>query len=234
MAAFASVMGWSFAQYQGYVTLLDPDSDVFLHRWSGVTATVLALACAAKAVKGRSVPDAPINKAWQAGVLVTAVLIGFAGYQGGEMINPRLYANAWSGRGARTGLAMMPSNGNVTLMQHVAPILEAKCVKCHGTRKEPKGEFRMISRDGFFKGGKRTAEKGFTIVTPFSSEITETANQFLFSMRHPDPDYRMPPAKEKNPVTDDELDILKQWVRGGAVWPEGFALTEPERRTASR
>jgi predicted membrane protein DUF2231/cytochrome c len=217
-AACASVMGWSFAQFQGYATLLDPSSDVFLHRWSGVTVTVLALACAALAVKGRSVPDAPINKAWQMGVLVTAVLIALFG-------------------GATRADLSAPRDGNVSLMQHVAPILEAKCVKCHGTRKEPKGEFRMVSRDGFFKGGKRTAEKGFAIVTPFSSDINETANQFLYSMRHPDPDYRMPPAKEKNPVTDEELDVLKQWVRSGAAWPEGFALTEPEpqqRRASSR
>lgn len=234
-AACASVMGWSFARFQGYATLLDPSSDVFLHRWSGVLVSALALTCAAMAVKGRSAPEAPINTWWQAGVLVTTVLIGWVGYQGGEMINPGLYGNALFGGSTRTNTVTAPSDGNVSLMQHVAPILEAKCVKCHGTRKEPKGDFRMVSRDGFFRGGRRTAEKGFAIVTPFSSETGETANQFLFSMRHPDPDYRMPPAKENAPVTDEELEILRQWVRRGAVWPEGFALTEPEqRRSASR
>ena len=232
-AGCASVMGWSFAQYQGYATLFDSSSDVFWHRWSGVAVSLLALTCAALAIKGRSAPEAPINRAWQMGVLATAVLIGFVGYEGGEMINPRLYADALSGRPARTDLVQMPSDGNVSLMEHVAPILEAKCVKCHGTRKEPKGGFRMVTRDGFFKGGKRTEEKGFAVVTPGSNEMTEAANQFLFSMRHPDTDYRMPPAKEKNPVTDAELEILRQWVRRGADWPGGFRLTEPEQRRAS-
>lgn len=227
-AACTTIMGWSFAGLQGYATLFDSSSGVFWHRWSGVVTTMLALTCTALAMKGRSDPQAPINAVWQVGAFVTAALIGWVGYQGGAMARPHLYADAWFGNSTRPTPGKVPSDGNVSLVRHVAPILEAKCVKCHGIRKEPKGEFRMITRDGFFKGGRRTKEKGFAVVTPFSVEMNEIANQFLVSMRHPDPDYRMPPAKEENPVTEDELKILEQWVRRGAVWPEGFELKEPE------
>ncbi|MDX1565480.1 MAG: c-type cytochrome domain-containing protein, partial [Phycisphaeraceae bacterium] len=118
-------------------------------------------------------------------------------------------------------------DGKIDFVEHVVPIFQAKCIECHGTKKKAKGGFIMTNAEGFFAGGNTTQDEGWSIVTRGSRELDEEKNQFLYSMRHEDPEFIMPPEKEKNPVTDQQMKILTDWVEQGANWPEGYVIPEP-------
>ena len=64
-------------------------------------------------------------------------------------------------------------DGKVDFVKHVVPIFQNKCIKCHGTKKKPKGKFNMVDKDAFFKGGTTTDDEGWAIVTPGSRELDD-------------------------------------------------------------
>ncbi len=86
--------------------------------------------------------------------------------------------------------------------QSVAPVLIRRCLECHGDAR--KGELDLRSRETALTGG----EHGPVIVPgdPRSSEMIKKI--FL---------EEMPP---KNPLSDDEAEILEKWIADGAYFQE--------------
>ena len=118
----------------------------------------------------------------------------------------------------------MAFKGEIDFELHIAPILKSKCVKCHGSQKKPKGEFRVDDPALFFLGGEtsRDDEVQFRFVTP--GDASSEGNFFLDILDAESPDDRMPPAKEKNRITDQEMGLLIRWIDAGAKWPDGLVL----------
>jgi len=84
----------------------------------------------------------------------------------------------------------------------VLPILEAKCVRCHDERSR-KGGADLHSVVGLLKGG----------VSGPSIKPGEPAKSLLVDLIY----YReMPPKRDKNRVTDAELDVIRAWIEAGA------------------
>lgn len=84
----ASVVGWPYAINGGYggkvEDLFDTEKPVFLHRISGLGATIAALLLALYAsAKRASDPDDGL--VWKLGAILLAVGIGFVGHSGGEL-----------------------------------------------------------------------------------------------------------------------------------------------------
>ena len=78
----------------------------------------------------------------------------------------------------------------------VKPILSDRCYHCHGPDKEKrKGDLRLDVGEGI----KELIESGELI-----ARITST-----------DPEERMPPPKSKLSVTEEEITILKDWIKAG-------------------
>lgn len=94
----------------------------------------------------------------------------------------------------------------------VNPILEAKCVSCHGAEKD-KGKLRMHTKDDLLKGGRGA---GSAIIV--KGEIEES--ELIFRITLPkDDDEAMPPMEDEthyNPVTSQELSVLQSWIKLGA------------------
>jgi uncharacterized membrane protein len=91
--------------------------------------------------------------------------------------------------------------------QVILPILEAKCIGCHGEEKA-KGKLRMHTFADLMKGGS----DGATTV------IAGDLKQSLLVVRAElpeDDDERMPPIDEPQ-LTKEELALLKWWVEQGA------------------
>lgn len=86
-AIASTAMGWSFAVEEGYGswTKIDPDSEVFWHRWSGVIVTVVSLVLAAIALINLRKNRSGLERTWKIGLLVIAAMVGAVGHQGGEM-----------------------------------------------------------------------------------------------------------------------------------------------------
>ncbi len=93
----------------------------------------------------------------------------------------------------------------------VKPLLDNKCVSCHGADKQ-KGGLRLDSRAAALKGG----EHGASIVP---GDVKKSL--LLQAVRHATRDLAMPP-KEKLPARD--IAALEAWVKAGAPWPEPVAV----------
>jgi len=83
----ASAMGWAFAVQRGYGswTRVDFDAEIFLHRWSAITLTVLAIVVSIIAWSAITRGSERLRKVWKIGLLGLAAMVGAVGHQGGEM-----------------------------------------------------------------------------------------------------------------------------------------------------
>ena len=95
-------------------------------------------------------------------------------------------------------------------VKNVSPLLEAKCVSCHGPEKQ-EGGLRLDSAAAAAQGG----ERGPAVVAGDADRsLLVTAITFL------DPDLQMPPKQQ---LSDREITILTEWVNSGAAWPDTAA-----------
>src|SRR5437899_846999 len=100
--------------------------------------------------------------------------------------------------------------------KHVEPILRAKCVACH-TGKELKGKFDVSSYASLMKG----SVNGPVIVPnkPADSRLFT----YVCKIKKP----FMPP-KDEEPLTPQELGILKLWIDQGAKPPTTTFTVQPK------
>ncbi len=93
----------------------------------------------------------------------------------------------------------------------VRPILVKRCFSCHGKKKQH-AELRIDSKKRILKGG----ESGPSIVPfhPEKSLLIESVNRESFEM---------PPDEE---LPKKEIEVLIQWIKEGAVWPESLKNEE--------
>ena len=69
------------------------------------------------------------------------------------------------------------------------PVIEKSCTGCHGAEKQ-KGKLRLDSKEAWLKGG----ENG-KMVEPGKPEKSDVVK--MIKCEHEDPDYNMPPKKDK-------------------------------------
>ena len=102
--------------------------------------------------------------------------------------------------------APLPSDGIAFFESKVRPVLQARCVACHGGGKA-KGGLDLSSREGLLKGGDRGP--AVSLEAPGQSVLVEAINHR---------DLKMPP---KGKLPQAEIDILGRWVEMGVPWPSG-------------
>lgn len=102
----------------------------------------------------------------------------------------------------------------VDFEKQVAPILAEHCIKCHGEEKQ-KGKLRLDLKADAYKGGK----SGTPSIIAGDAAKSEIIHRVLLPK---DSDEIMPP--EGGPLPEKTIQILKDWVAGGAEWPEGFVV----------
>ena len=98
----------------------------------------------------------------------------------------------------------------------VKPVLERRCAKCHAYG-ERKGGLSMETRESLLKGSEngKVVESGKT-----------KGSLFLDLLVEEDEDDRMPQKADKMP--NEEIALLKSWVKAGLPWQEGFAFRHPK------
>jgi len=103
----------------------------------------------------------------------------------------------------------------------VRPILSDRCFACHGPDAGSReAELRLDRRDEATKdrGGYQAVVPG----DPDSSEL-------IIRVTSTDESERMPPPDVGKPLTKHQQDLLRQWIRQGAVWQAHWAWTELAR-----
>ena len=122
---------------------------------------------------------------------------------------------------ARIAAVVKESNdneaGGVDYFKEVHPLLEKRCYSCHQGAKA-QGGLRMDDHESVLKGGESEAPA----IVP--TRIDESA--LIDRITSKDEDVVMPPKGD--PLSDAEIDLLKRWIEGGAVWPQfNVASFEP-------
>jgi mono/diheme cytochrome c family protein len=104
--------------------------------------------------------------------------------------------------------------------RHVRPVLLARCVSCHGDRKQ-EGGLRVDSREALLQGGDR----GPALVPG------DLASSLLWQAMERKGDLAMPPT---GPLPATELAAVRTWIvagdlaQHGNATSSGFAATRPE------
>lgn len=110
-------------------------------------------------------------------------------------------------------LAAMPLQAAVSFEKQILPVLEAKCLGCHkaphmedGKMKKPKADLRLDAAWAMLKG----AESGPALVPG------NLAKSYMYEVvtLPKDDDMFMPPKGD--PLTADEIQLLKEWIESGA------------------
>lgn len=94
----------------------------------------------------------------------------------------------------------------------IQPVFEAKCLECHGPNKS-KGKLKLHTREDFLKGGSGV---GQDILIKGNIDDSELIYRITLPK---DDDEAMPPMEDEdhyNPVTKEELSIMKAWISMGA------------------
>ena len=90
----------------------------------------------------------------------------------------------------------------------IQPIFEAQCYECHGAKKA-RGQLRLDRRSSVFNGGMSGPA-----VAPGDSENSVLVRRLLGL----DGEDRMP--MDKDPLSDAQIALIRQWIDQGAAWPE--------------
>lgn len=101
-----------------------------------------------------------------------------------------------------------PANRAVDFLRDVQPILTNSCLRCHGPER-PKSQFRLDGREVSLKGG----DNGIAIVPGKSAE-----SRLIHFVARLVPDMEMPPDGKGDPLTPEQVGLLRAWIDQGANW----------------
>lgn len=91
----------------------------------------------------------------------------------------------------------------------VSPILQQRCLSCHNEH-ESKGDFSLTT--------SAVLDSGYIVARDSDS------SHLVQLMTSVDDSTRMP--KNSDPLSEDEIRLIRKWIDDGAVWPETYRLEE--------
>ena len=104
------------------------------------------------------------------------------------------------------------ASSTIDYSTQVKPIINKKCIGCHGGVKK-NGGISFLFREELITAG----ESGRMAVVPGQPQQSEIIRRIT----HADPELRMP--LEGDALSEEEVKILTQWVKEGAQWGEHWA-----------
>ncbi|TWU03524.1 Planctomycete cytochrome C [Neorhodopirellula pilleata] len=107
--------------------------------------------------------------------------------------------------------AASSQEGTIDFQRDLSPLLQRRCLSCHSGN-EPKGDFSLQVADaamsgGYIEPGDASASHLVDLITPVDGKA------------------EMP--KDADPLTSDEIMLIRKWIDEGASWPQGLTLHEP-------
>ncbi|WP_010518544.1 PSD1 and planctomycete cytochrome C domain-containing protein [Croceivirga radicis] len=109
-------------------------------------------------------------------------------------------------------------DSRVNFNTQIKPILNKRCISCHGGVKKSGGFSVLFEEEAFAatESGKPAIIKG-----------DAAASEFIKRLHSDDPEVRMPyEAKE---LPEEEIELLTKWIDQGAEWGEHWAYSLPEK-----
>jgi WD40 repeat protein len=104
--------------------------------------------------------------------------------------------------------AVMNAGGqtNLNFADHVLPIFEARCMKCHNQDKRKGG--LSLATYGLMGDGGSSGEPLFT--------AGEADDSYIIALITQSEDPIMPPEGKGDPLAADQVDLIRQWIDSGA------------------
>ncbi len=160
-------------------------------------------------------------------------LTGAAGHYGGAMVHdgdylaeyapeplkPLLGLTGGDSEKKTVQAASKPLPKRIVYTDIIAPMFEAKCVECHGDKKN-EGELRLDSLAAMLKTGD-SDNPGILPGKPDESEA-------VYRVELPKDDSDFMPTKNKPALTPDEIAVLKWWIVAGAPESKTVGDLKPE------
>lgn len=109
------------------------------------------------------------------------------------------------------------NNNSIDYSRDVKPILNQRCISCHGGVKQ-QGEFSVLFEEEAFQ----PAESGTIPIIKGDAKNSEFYKRLISD----DPEERMP--YKETALPEEEIEILKQWIDEGAQWGEHWAFQPPK------
>jgi uncharacterized membrane protein len=217
---FASCLG---ALTLGYLLVYgsgNAGAGVTRHMWGGIALTIGALVCVLA------------RPWWSSGsvprvypVLLTCMLLVlvWAAHQGGSLTHGDNYLTAYMPAPLKSAFMLRSAAGSASFYaSHINPILDTKCVSCHG-ESNTKGGLRLDSYERLMKGGR----DGPVIIAgkPDRSLLLERVTL-------PADHKQFMPAESKPPLRPEEIAWIGAWVQQGAspsaTTLAGISVEEPK------
>lgn len=108
-------------------------------------------------------------------------------------------------------------------IRDVRPILADHCFQCHGMdAKSRESGLRLDLRDAAVQGG----DSGEPAIQPGDPD----ASQLIHRITSRDESDRMPPG-DAEPLTPQQVEVLRKWIAAGAPYQMHWALIPPEKPT---
>jgi len=98
----------------------------------------------------------------------------------------------------------------VQFNRDIRPIFEQSCLKCHGPEKQ-NSDFRVDEYAMLLSGG----ESEIPAVVP--GDLSES---LMVDLIHSTGDDQMPPEGKSEPLTNEQIALLEQWIQEGAKWED--------------
>ncbi len=109
----------------------------------------------------------------------------------------------------------------VDYLRDVRPIFAAKCTNCHGPKKQKSG-LVLHRKAGALAGG----DEGPAILPGKAAE-----SRLLRYVAGLDEDHPMPPEGSGDPLSPEQVGLLRAWIDQGAQWPESAAVAAAEEQS---
>ena len=109
---------------------------------------------------------------------------------------------------------------DVLFARKIQPLFKSKCLACHGgdPGKKLKGDLDMRGRAELLRGGE-SKEPAIVPGRPLQSPL------YLAVTRQHEDDWEAMPPKENDRLSTEQVGYIRQWIVGGAPWPDEKRIT---------
>lgn len=146
--------------------------------------------------------------------MLLLILISTTGHLGGNITHGEEYLIEPLPNSIKSLMGYAAENNEIILSEEtlndailyediIQPILNRKCISCHGDKKA-KGDLRLHTKDAILKGG----ENG-EIIKPNSAETSSLYSRLILPIED---ENHMPP-KDKKQLTKEEVKLIEIWIK---------------------
>ena len=203
-ATFAALLGWSLAHSGGY-----SGATVTQHMWGGVSLVAVCWLC--WVLRGQA-NGAHAERAYAVALAMGVLLVSWTGYRGGQVSQGEDHLTEYMPSPLRhvlgfadDGPLAVAASGSF-YEARVQPIFSARCIDCHGARKQ-KSKLRLDSYGWVMRGGKHGA-----VIKAGNAQASDLFRRVTLSPDHDD----FMPKEKKQPLSPEEVKVIGLWISSGA------------------